>query len=83
MVSINTIIISVLIGFVIVNFFTFPFDVSKCAVSLMQKHGNDDTKKKAVVLTVLVYQYFKLLLIVGAVCWAEYLICAKHFMSGE
>lgn len=77
MVSIDTIIISLLIVFAVINFCSFPFDVSKCAVSLMRKHGNDDTEKKAVVLTVLTYQYFKLLLIVGAVCWAEYLICAK------
>ena len=81
MISIDVIIISVLIGFAVIRFFSFPFDVSKCAMRLMKQHGDskhvDDDTKKNVALTVLLYQYTSLILIIFAVSVAEYFICAK------
>lgn len=81
MISIDVIIISVLIGFAVIRFFSFPFDVSKCAIRLMKQHGDskhvDDDTKKNIALTVLLYQYTSLILIIFAVSVAEYLICAK------
>lgn len=81
MISIDVIIISVLIGFAVIRFVSFPFDVSKCAIRLMKQHGDskhvDDDTKKNVALTVLLYQYTSLILIIFAVSVAEYLICAK------
>lgn len=86
MISIDVIVISVLIGFAVMRFFSFPFDVSKCAIRLMQKHGNskdvDDDVKKNVALTVLLYQYISLILIIVAVSVAEYLLCVK-LLVGE
>ena len=81
MISVNALIVCLLIGFAVIRFFSFPFDVSKCAMRLMKQHGDskhvdDDTKKK-VALTVLLYQYTSLILIIVAVIVAEYLICAK------
>lgn len=81
MISVNVIVISVLIGFAVIRFFSFPFDVSKCAMRLMKQHGDskhvDDDTKKNVALTVLFYQYTSLILIILAVGVAEYFICAK------
>lgn len=86
MISVNVIVISVLIGFAVMRFFSFPFDVSKCAVRLMKKHGDskyvDDETKKNVALTVLLYQYISLILIIVAVGVAEYLLCVR-FLTGE
>ena len=81
MISVDVIVISVLIGFAVMSFCSFPFDVSKCAVRLMKKHGDskyvDDDTKKNVALTILLYQYISLILIIVAVGVAEYLICTK------
>lgn len=85
MISIDVIIISVFIGFAVIRFFSFPFDVSKCAMRLMKQHGDskhvDDDTKKNVALTVLFYQYTSLILIILAVGIAEYFICAKVFVG--
>lgn len=85
MISIDVIIISVLIGFAVIRFVSFPFDVSKCAMRLMKQHGDskhvDDDTKKNVALTVLFYQYTSLILIILAVGVAEYFICAKVFVG--
>lgn len=81
MISVNVIVIGVLIGFAVIRFFSFPFDVSKCAIRLMKKHGDskyvDDDTKKNIALTVVLYQYISLVLIIVAVSVAEYLICTK------
>lgn len=81
MISVNVIVIGVLIGFAVIRFFSFPFDVSKCAIRLMKKHGDskyvDDDTKKNIALTVVLYQYISLVLIIIAVSVAEYLICTK------
>lgn len=86
MISVDVIVISVLIGFAVMRFCSFPFDVSKCAVRLMKKHGDskyvDDETKKNVALTVLLYQYISLILIIVAVGVAEYLLCVR-FLTGE
>lgn len=85
MISIDVIIISVLIGFAVIRFVSFPFDVSKCAMRLMKQHGDskhvDNDTKKNVALTVLFYQYTSLILIILAVGVAEYFICAKVFVG--
>lgn len=81
MISVNVIVIGVLIGFAVIRFFSFPFDVSKCAIRLMKKHGDskyvDEDTKKNIALTVVLYQYISLVLIIIAVSVAEYLICTK------
>lgn len=81
MISVNVIVIGVLVGFAVIRFFSFPFDVSKCAIRLMKKHGDskyvDDDTKKNIALTVVLYQYISLVLIIIAVSVAEYLICTK------
>lgn len=86
MISVNVIVIWLLISFAVIRFFSFPFDVSKCAVRLMQKHGDsknvDDDTKKNVALTILLYQYISLILIIVAVGVAEYLLCVR-FLTGE
>lgn len=81
--TLSTILIVVLLAYAVINYFSFPFDVSKFVAKMVKNKKDEEIDRRFVVALMIAYQYVKLAFLIGAVCWAEYLICAKHFMSGE
>lgn len=81
MIDVNYFIFGLVVTFLVINFFNYPFDFVRYLAKTAQKQT--DENKKLCGIKVLLWQYFQILVMLGCFGICEYIVITKMIVTGE
>ena len=81
MIDVSYFVFGLVVTFLVVNFFNYPFDFVRYLAKIAQKQT--DENKKLCGIKVLLWQYFQILIMLACFGICEYIVITKMIVTGE
>ena len=81
MIDVNYFIFGLIVTFLVIIFFNYPFDFVRYLAKIAQKQT--DENKKLCGIKVLLWQYFQILMMLACFGICEYIVITKMIVTGE